>query len=208
MSAQRPSLFAAHPWHGVHPGEDAPEELTAYVEMVPTDLVKYELDKDSGLLKADRPIKFSSVPPSLYGFIPRTLCGDSVGARCAARLRRSGIGGDADPMDICILTERPFVHGNVLVQVMPVGGLRMVDRNEADDKIIAVLKGDAVWSGIDDVSRLPAALIERLQHYFLTYKLTPGMQTSHVEIAEVYGRDEAHETIRCSFEDYRRAYSV
>lgn len=208
MSAHRPTLFAAHPWHGVHPGENAPQELTAYVEMVPTDVVKYELDKDSGILTADRPIKFSSVPPSLYGFIPRTLCGNAVGARCAARLKRSGIGGDADPMDICILTERPFAHGHVLVPVMPVGGLRMVDRNEADDKIIAVLKGDAVWAGLDDVSQLPSALIERLKHYFLTYKLTPGAQTSQVEIAEVYGREEAYETIRCSFEDYRKAYSV
>lgn len=84
----------------------------------------------------------------------------------------------------------------------------MVDRNEADDKIIAVLKGDAVWAGLDDVSQLPSALIERLKHYFLTYKLTPGAQSSQVEIAEVYGREEAYETIRCSFEDYRKAYSV
>jgi inorganic pyrophosphatase len=208
MSAIRPSLFAAHPWHGVHPGENAPDELTAYVEMVPTDVVKYELDKDSGLLKADRPIKFSSVPPSLYGFIPRSLCDTKVGERCARRLGRTGIGGDQDPMDICILTERPFAHGNVLVPVKPVGGLRMVDRNEADDKIIAVLKGDAVWSSVDDVSKLPDVLIERLKHYFLTYKLTPGSAASQVEIAEVYGREEAHATIEASFEDYRKKYLV
>jgi inorganic pyrophosphatase len=208
MSAIRPSLFAAHPWHGVHPGENAPAELIAYVEMVPTDVVKYELDKDSGLLKADRPIKFSSVPPSLYGFIPRSLCEQKVGERCAARLGRAGIGGDGDPMDICILTERPFAHGNVLVPVMPVGGLRMVDRNEADDKIVAVLKGDAVWGGLDEMTKLPPALIERLKHYFLTYKLTPGTSSSQVEIAEVYGREEAYETIRASFEDYRKKYLV
>jgi inorganic pyrophosphatase len=210
MSAYRPSLFAAHPWHGVHPGENAPVELTAYVEMVPTDVVKYELDKDSGLLKADRPIKFSSVPPSLYGFIPRTLCDAKVGERCGRRLGREGVQGDQDPMDICILTERPFAHGNVLVPVMPVGGLRMVDRNEADDKIIAVLKGDAVWAGIDDIARLPEALIERLKHYFLTYKLTPGEseKVAQVEIAEVYGREEAYETIRASFDDYRKKYLV
>jgi inorganic pyrophosphatase len=208
MSAYRPSLFAAHPWHGVHPGENAPQELNAYVEMVPTDVVKYELDKDSGLLKADRPIKFSSVPPSLYGFIPRTLCDKKVGERCGQRLKRSGVGGDQDPMDICILTERPFAHGNVLVPVMPVGGLRMVDRNEADDKIIAVLKGDAVWAGLDDISKLPSALIERLRHYFLTYKLTPGETASQVEIAEVYGREEAYATIEASFDDYRKKYQV
>jgi inorganic pyrophosphatase len=208
MSAIRPTLFAAHPWHGVSPGENSPAELMAFVEMVPTDVVKYELDKDTGLLKADRPIRFSSVPPSLYGFIPRTLCDVKVGLRCSERTGKKQIGGDQDPMDICILTERPFAHGNVLVPAIPVGGLRMVDKNEADDKIIAVLKGDVFWAGIDDVSKLPAAWVERLKHYFLTYKLSPGDSSSQVEIAEVYGRDEAHETIRKSFDDYRAKFAV
>jgi inorganic pyrophosphatase len=206
--AYRPSLFAAHPWHGVHPGENAPDELIAYIEMVPTDVVKYELDKDSGLLKADRPLRSSSVPPSLYGFIPRTLCDKRVGERCSERLNRKGIIGDQDPMDICILTERPFAHGNVLVPAVPLGGLRMVDRNEADDKIVAVLKGDALWSGLDDITRAPVALIDRLKHYFLTYKLKPGEATPQVEIAEVYGREEALHTIRASFDDYRAKYLV
>ncbi len=208
MAPYRPSLFPAHPWHGVSPGPSAPAELTCYVEMVPTDVVKYELDKDTGLLKADRPILFSNVPPSLYGLIPRTLCGAKVGQRCAERTGRASVMGDGDPMDVCILTERPFGHGNVLVPAVPVGGLRMVDRNEADDKIIAVLRGDAVWGDLRDISALPPALINRLRHYFLTYKLSPDIPSAVVEIAEVYGRDEALATIMLSFEDYRSQYEV
>jgi inorganic pyrophosphatase len=205
----RPTLFAAHPWHGVSAGENAPAELLCYVEMVPTDVVKYELDKDTGLLKADRPLKLSSVPPSLYGFIPRSLCDVKVGQRSSERTGRPNIKGDQDPMDICIFTERPFSHGNVLVPAIPVGGLRMIDRNEADDKIIAVLKGDPVWANVDDVTKLPPALIARVKHYFLTYKLDPDQKTqAQVEIAEVYGRDEAHETIRRSFDDYRARFQV
>src|SRR5581483_2763823 len=163
MSAYRPTLFAAHPWHGVSAGDNAPQELMCYVEMVPTDVVKYELDKDTGLLKADRPLKLSSVPPSLYGFIPRSLCDVKVGQRCSERTGRVNVKGDQDPMDICIFTERPFNHGDVLVPAVPVGGLRMVDRDEADDKIIAVLKGDPVWSGVDDVTSAGGS--------FVTYKL-------------------------------------
>jgi inorganic pyrophosphatase len=208
MSAFRPTLFAAHPWHGVHPGENAPNELIAYIEMVPTDVVKYELDKDTGLLKADRPLMLSSVPPSLYGFIPRTLCDKRVGERCSERTGKVGVLGDQDPIDICIFTERPFSHGNVLVPAIPVGGLRMVDKAEADDKIIAVLKGDPLWAGIDDVSKLPPMLVDRVKHYFLTYKSTPGGAPSQVEIAEVYGREEALETIRRSFDDYRARYAI
>ena len=78
-------LFKSHPWHGVPIGEAAPERVTVYVEMVPTDTVKYELDKDTGLLKVDRPQKYSNVPPSLYGFVPRTLCAESVAALFAEK---------------------------------------------------------------------------------------------------------------------------
>lgn len=178
--------------------------------MVPTDVVKYELDKDSGILKADRPIQFSNVPPSLYGFIPRSLCGDKVGQRCTERTGKKSVKGDGDPMDICILTERPFAHGDVLVNAIPIGGLRMVDRHEADDKIVAVLKGDAVWGQLKDIANCPPALIDRLRHYFLTYKLQPGDSSTSpaVEIAEVYGPQEAHETIERSFADYQKVFRV
>lgn len=70
--------FIAHPWHGVNIGKNVPEIVNAYVELVPTDTVKYELDKKSGLLKIDRPQKFSSMPPMLYGLVPITYCGNHI----------------------------------------------------------------------------------------------------------------------------------
>ena len=89
-------LFQAHPWHGISPGEKTPAEVSAYIEIVPTDPVKYELDKGSGHLRVDRPQRFSSMGPTLYGFIPQTFCGDEVAALCAERTGLSGIEGDGD----------------------------------------------------------------------------------------------------------------
>ena len=200
-------MFQAHPWHGVTAGDDAPVVVNAYIEIVPTDAVKYELDKRSGHLKVDRPQRFSSFPPTLYGFIPQTFCGDRV-----AELSRKGDGagdairGDGDPMDICVLTERPAAHANFLVRAKPVGGLRMIDGREADDKIIAVLEKDVSYGHIEDLADAPSGLVERLQHYFLTYKQLPQESPRRVEIAEVYDRAAALETIRRSFEDYRTRY--
>lgn len=199
-------FFQAHPWHGVTPGDKAPEIVTTYIEMVPTDVVKYEVDKATGILKLDRPQRYSNQPPCLYGFIPRTLCDTRVGERCAARLGRSGISGDQDPIDICVLTEKPIQHGAILVEALPIGGLRMIDANQADDKIIAVLKGDNVYGGWRDLKDVPPTLIDRLKHYFLTYKAMPDSPNPPVEIAETYDRAEALETINKSFEDYRAKY--
>ncbi|HEY4595776.1 MAG TPA: inorganic pyrophosphatase, partial [Thermoanaerobaculia bacterium] len=160
-------LFQAHPWHGVAIGPEAPRVVTAYIEIVPTDTVKYEIDKASGHLKVDRPQQFSNVCPTLYGLIPRTFCGPRVAAFGAARDEQVPVEGDGDPMDICVLSEKQFSHGDVLLQAVPVGGLRLIDRGQADDKIIAVLKGDAVYGHCQEIGDLPGALIERLKHYFL-----------------------------------------
>jgi inorganic pyrophosphatase len=199
--------FRLHPWHGVPLGAEAPRVVTTYVEIVPTDTVKYELDKLTGILRVDRPQLYSNVCPSLYGFIPQTLCAERVGEFCATRTRRQAIVGDGDPMDICILTEKAFSHGDVLLESIPIGGLRMIDGNEADDKIIAVLKGDAVYGGIQDIDALSPALVDRLRHYFLTYKHAPGRDEHIVEITHVYGREDAHEVIRCSYADYYAHYA-
>jgi inorganic pyrophosphatase len=198
--------FVAHPWHGVSPGEKAPLVVTCYVEIVPTDAVKYELDKETGLLRVDRPQKFSSVPPTLYGFIPRTYCAEQVAARAAERAKRPAMRGDGDPLDICILTEKPFTHGDILVPALPVGGLRMLDGDEADDKIIAVMRGDSVYGALDDIQKLPKPLVDRLRHYFLTYKQSPDSDKPTVEIAEIYDRAEAFEVINRSFADYKVHY--
>jgi inorganic pyrophosphatase len=195
--------FRAHPWHGVSMGKDAPRVVTTYIEIVPTDTVKYEMDKLTGILRMDRPQQYSNVCPSLYGFIPRTLCAERVGALCSERTGRPGIHGDGDPMDVCVLTEKEISHGDILVQAVPIGGLRMIDGHEADDKIIAVLSGDAVFGSLKDIAECPAPLVDRLRHYFLTYKQGPDRAAHTVEITHVYGRDEAHDVIGRSAEDYK-----
>lgn len=195
-------LFKAHPWHGIEIGEGSPQVVNAYIEMVPTDNVKYELDKVTGILKVDRPQVFSSRCPSLYGFIPRTHCGKRVAEFCMEKTDREDIIGDDDPLDICVLAEKPIMQGNILLQAKPIGGFRMIDKNEADDKIIAVMNGDLVYGEWEDVSDCPPNLIERLHHYFLTYKSMPGQTERRTEITHIYGRDEAHEVIKLSQDDY------
>jgi inorganic pyrophosphatase len=196
----------AHPWHGITPGEDAPTTVTAYIEIVPTDAVKYELDKESGILKLDRPQRFSSQCPTLYGFIPQTYCDEMVAKRCAERTGMKDIRGDGDPIDICVLTEKVISNGNLLVSAVPIGGFRMVDGNEADDKIIAVLESDLVYGELQHIAQLPRALLDRLKHYFLTYKQIPGEGKRSVEIAEVYDQPEAVEVIKRSMKDYERLF--
>ena len=201
-------LFKSHPWHGVSPGDDVPEMVRAYIEIVPTGTVKLELDKATGHLMVDRPNRFSSLCPSLYGFIPQSYCGDGVAGLCRESTGLKRIQGDGDPLDICVLTERDIVHGDLIVSARPIGGLRMVDRGQADDKIIAVLEQDISYGDIEDIDDCPEGLVERLQHYFLSYKRPPGAagRRSVVQIKEVYGRDEAHRVIAASLEDYNTAY--
>ena len=201
------TLFQAHPWHGVPPGDPA-GVLNAYIEIVPSDVVKYELDKQSGHLRIDRPQRYSSLVPSLYGFIPQTYCGDLVAARCAERTGQAGMRGDGDPMDICVLTEKRNAHGGFLLHARAVGGLRMVDGDEADDKVIAVLEQDLVFGDMKDLADVPKGLVDRLRHYFLSYKQLPGPGTRKVQIAEVYGREEAAEVIRRSIDDYRATFGA
>ncbi len=201
-----PMVFKPHPWHGIPLGPGAPDVVTAYVEIVPTDTVKYEIDKETGYLKVDRPQKYSNVCPSLYGFLPRTLCGERIGAHCAEAVGRSGVEGDGDPMDICVLTEKHMSHGNILVRAVPIGGLRMLDGNEADDKIIAVMVADVAYSDWKEIDDCPEGLIQRLRHYFLTYKEPPGSSPPHTEITHVYGADEARAVIEKSRQDYRARF--
>jgi len=166
--------YQSHPWHGIDIGDNAPEVIMSFIEMTPHDGVKYEIDKESGFLKVDRPQKFSNIVPALYGFVPQTYCDEEVASYCTEKSGKEGIIGDGDPLDICVLTERNITHGNIIVPVRPIGGFRMIDDGEADDKIIAVLKGDQVYEEWQDVSDCPEAIINRLKHYFLTYKNIPG----------------------------------
>ncbi|MGY6629816.1 MAG: inorganic pyrophosphatase [Wenzhouxiangella sp.] len=185
-----------HPWHGLETGRKPPGLVHAYIEITPFDTVKYEIDKKTGYLLVDRPQRTSSQPPTLYGFIPRTFCGTRVG-----KLMPQAKKGDGDPLDICVFSERPISRSEVLLNARVIGGLQMVDNGEADDKIVAVLENDSLWGDVDDVSQLPSNLIERLRHYFLTYKLLPG-ETSDISIDEIYGREHALEVVDASIADY------
>jgi inorganic pyrophosphatase len=186
----------AHPWHGISPGDNVPETVTCFIEIVPGDTIKYEIDKASGYLKIDRPQQYSNVAPLLYGFIPQTYCGTAI-AELAGTTK-----GDGDPLDIVVLCERTVTHGDIILRAKPVGGLRMIDKGEADDKIIAVLEGDAAYSDINTIDDIPAALLNRLRHYFLTYKLAPGQTQSAVVISAEYGKEDAHKVIEASLKDY------
>ena len=197
--------YKSHPWHGVDIGDNAPEIITCFVEMVPTDTVKYEVDKESGYLIIDRPQKYSNVIPALYGFIPQTYSDIKVAEYCMEKAGKEGITGDHDPVDICILTEKEISHGDILVKAKPIGGFRMIDGNESDDKIVAVLNNDAVYSMYEDIEDVPELVINRLKHYFLTYKDLPGNDRD-VEITHVFGKEEAHEIIRRSQIDYQAKF--
>jgi inorganic pyrophosphatase len=201
------TILKAHPWHGVHIGKNAPQIVTTYIEIVPTDTLKFELDKQTGYLKIDRPQLFSNICPTPYGLIPQTYCGERVAELCCSKTGRTGIKGDGDPLDICVLTEKVITHNDILLNAVPIGGLRMIDGNEADDKIIAVMHKDNIFGGWDDISDIPKSLIERIRHYFLTYKEAPGADKRICEITHIYGREEAYEVIKRSREDYLEKYS-
>jgi inorganic pyrophosphatase len=192
--------FRPHPWHGLASGSNPPRILTAYIEITPFDSVKYEIDKVTGYLRVDRPQRSSSLPPTLYGFVPRTYCGPRVAA-----LSPGASEADGDPLDICVLSERPIMRSEVLLTVRVVGGLRQIDHGQADDKIIAVLEGDGIWGEARDIGDLPGRLIERLQHYFATYKLVPG-ETSPVAVRDVYDVGHAEKVVRAAIEDYRASF--
>ena len=203
MNKEKFSQYKHHPWHGVSPGDELPKIVTAFIEIVPGDTIKYEVDKTTGYLKIDRPQLFSNTSPALYGFIPQTYCGNLIAEFCSKESGKKIERGDGDPLDICVLCERSVTHGDILLRAIPIGGLRMIDKGEADDKIIAVLFNDPVYSQYKDISELPKQLVDRLRHYFLTYKVIPGESRDPVEIDSIYNREAAHEVIRRSVLDYQ-----
>jgi len=185
-----------HPWHGLEAGRELPFWVNAYIEITPFDLIKYEVDKASGYLRVDRPQRTSSQPPTLYGFIPKTYCGSRIAALCPGAER-----GDGDPLDICVISERPIQRSEIIVPARVVGGLQLLDRGEADDKLIAVLEADFVWGGVGDIGELPTILVERLQHYFTTYKIVPNARPQ-IAVQQVYGADHAARVVSAAVEDY------
>jgi inorganic pyrophosphatase len=195
-----PSQFRPHPWHGLETGPEPPGLLYAFIEITPFDLIKYEIDKQSGYLRIDRPQRGSSQPPALYGFVPRTYCAERVQRLCPEARR-----GDGDPLDICVLSERQITRSEILVRARVVGGFQMIDGEEADDKIIAVLDNDYIYGGARDIGDLPSVLIERLRHYFSTYKLVPD-EPAAARVERAYGRAHAEKVVRAAILDYADAF--
>ncbi|MBX3300280.1 MAG: inorganic pyrophosphatase [Acidobacteria bacterium] len=195
------SINKAHPWHGVSIGADAPAEVTVFVEIVPGDTVKYEVDKTSGYLMIDRPQQYSNVLPSNYGFVPQTYCGETIANLARSQTDITITSGDGDPLDILVLSEHHIPRGDIILKAKPIGGFCLVDHGEADDKIVAVLKGDKVFGQYNELAELPEGIRERFAHYFLTYKTLPGAENV-CEIAYSYGREAAYGVINAAIADY------
>lgn len=195
----------AHPWHGLSIGEGAPSEVDAYIEITPFDAVKYEIDKQTGYLRVDRPQGSSALPPTLYGFIPRTYCDERVAA-----LTPGAAIGDRDPLDICVVSEQRIDRADIVVTARVVGGIQLLDDGEADDKIVAVLRSDQVYDGADELEDLPAALVRRIVHYFATYKLIPGSSPEENGIVALgtYGAAHARMVIEASAADYTDTFGA
>jgi len=201
MSFPKPFFrWRPHPWHGLEVGPSPPHVVHAYIEITPFDLIKYEIDKTTGYMWVDRPQRTSSQPPTLYGFIPRTYCGARVD-----ELSPKAEGGDGDPLDICVISERPMNRSEVILSARVVGVIQAIDGGEADDKIIAVLENDPFWRDVEDVSELPQVLVNRLEHYFSTYKLIPG-GSSQMSIEEVCNREYALRVVEAAIADYDETY--
>jgi inorganic pyrophosphatase len=190
-----------HPWHGLELGPNPPEVVTAYIEITPFDAVKYEIDKQTGYIRVDRPLRSSAQPPTLYGFIPRTFCSHRV----AELAKPDATRGDGDPLDICVISERPITRADITLSATVVGGLKMIDGGEADDKIVAVLENDLFWGSVADLGELPHNMVERLTHYFATYKLVPGSGSAPA-VTHAYDKAHALKVIEAAAADYDDEY--
>jgi inorganic pyrophosphatase len=173
-----------HPWHEVSIGENPPEYVNGIIEIPKGSRAKYEIDKDSGLIKLDRVLYASMYYPLNYGFIPQTL------------------GEDHDPLDIVVLTSVTVVP-RCLIPSIVIGVMRMIDRGEADDKIIAVAEQDVSVSHIRDVNELPDYLKDELKHFFENYKT---LENKKVIVDEFSSKADAMKIILDSIDLYKREY--
>ena len=197
--------YRAHPWHGLSTGDAPPDEVDAYIEITPFDAVKYEIDKRTGYLRVDRPQGSSALPPTLYGFVPRTYCGDKVAA-----LTPQAEEGDQDPLDICVLSQQRIDRAEIVVPTRVLGGIALLDDGEADDKIIAVLKSDPVFEYATDLKHLPNTVVERIVHYFATYKMQfrEGQDPNAIEVIGTYGVEHARKVVGASMADYTDTFAI
>ncbi len=173
-----------NPWHDASPGDAFPEIVNGIVEISKGSRAKYELDKESGLLRLDRVLYSSVYYPANYGFIPKSYC------------------EDGDPLDILILSQID-IQPLCLVPAKVIGVMRMLDNNEADDKIIAVAAGDPSVNHIEDISALPPHFISEMRNFFEDYK---KLEKKTVVVEDFLGRALALDIIRESFELYRKTF--
>lgn len=173
-----------HPWHEVSPGKNPPEYVNGIIEIPKGSKAKYEVDKESGLIKLDRVIYASMYYPLNYGFIPQTL------------------GEDNDPLDIVVLTQVSVVP-LCLIPSKVIGVMQMIDRGEADEKIIAVAEQDPSVSHIDNVHDLPGHLLSELRHFFENYKT---LENKKVVINDFLSKDQAFSIIAASINHYRKIF--
>jgi inorganic pyrophosphatase len=173
-----------HPWHEVSTGTNPPEHVNGIIEIPRGSRAKYEIDKESGLIKLDRVIYASMYYPHNYGFIPQTL------------------GEDHDPLDIVVLTQVAVVP-RCLIPSKVIGVMRMIDRGEADDKIIAVAENDASVNHIAGMDTLPDYFRVELKHFFENYKM---LENKIVIVDEFQGKEKAMEIINASIVRYREQF--
>lgn len=171
-----------NPWHDVSYGSEAPELVTAIVEISKGSKVKYEIDKVSGLLKVDRVLYSSVHYPANYGFIPQTYCGDH------------------DPLDILVLGQEIIVP-LALMRARPIGVMKMVDQGEDDDKIIAVHADDPEFAHYRDISELPPHRLAEINRFFMDYKI---LENKVVKIESFLGRKEALQVVQDAIEFYKK----
>lgn len=184
----------AHPWHGVEPrvGEG---RWRVFIENVPFDTMKFEVDAQTGLMRIDQPLQMTSLPPFAYGFVPRSLCGERV-ARLAAQRR-----GDRQALDVFVLSERALTARGVLAEVNVIGGLPMQDEAYTDIKLISVLHRDASLGHLRDVSELPVHMLDRIAHFLSTNALDQS-----VVVGDPFDAERAAVFLQAAFDDYSNTY--
>jgi len=175
----------SHPWHDVPIGDDVPAEINIVVEISKGSKVKYELDKDTGLLEVDRVLYSSVVYPENYGFIPQTLADDD------------------DPLDAIVLMQEP-IQPMSLLEVRPIGLLPMVDEGENDENILCVHVEDPQYEAFTHVNELPEHRLNEIKQFFKEYKNLEGKE---VEVGEISGPEDAFEYIRRAIERYKKQFS-
>ncbi len=180
----RCKTVAMNPWHDIDAGRVTPESFVAVVEIPKGSKKKYELDKETGLIKLDRILFTSTHYPSNYGFIPKTYADDN------------------DPLDVLVLCSETL-DPLTMVECYPIGVVKMVDNQEVDEKIIAIPFRDPVYSGYRDISTLPQHMLTEISHFFEVYK---ALEHSDTSVKMIVDREKALEIIEGSLKRYEEVF--